>query len=276
MKVAIFFAVYERLGVLKIFLDGLDRLKKDHPDIEWIPFGVYTNDDEGEILKKRKIHSLQYSNEFLGRKKNAGLKALMELDWDYMMEMGSDDLVRSELIDIYKPLWEQGVNVFGTNSCYFIETCTGKVAKWKHNYAIGAGRCIKRSVFVGFGQSIKVRCLGSYGGEVSLSKGQVEIYPYVLANKLIDSGMCELVKDMREPFGLWTDTRNIALDGDSEFRLGVNGFGVKVLDLEPMVVDIKSGHNIHSFDRFTVCDKTLDDVLVCFSKKEADGIRKLR
>lgn len=272
MRVAIYFAVYKRLPILKLCLEGIERLKKDHKDIEFIPFAVYSNLNEKKMLDRYGVRSLKHSNEYLGRKKNAGLKSLLKLDWDYMMEMGSDDLINSKLIDLYKPLWEEGVEVFGINSCYFIESSTGRVAYWKHHYAIGAGRCFKRDVFDGLGIRWKVRYLNSIPG---FGKGKEQEYCVSTAKSLVDGGVCEKLEEVKEPFGLWTDTKNIALDGDSEHRLGMNGFSVRVLDVDDvMVIDIKSDQNIHKFQAFNECDKGLKEVLKDFS--ERDGVWKLR
>jgi len=96
--------VHGRLEVLRVFLNGLQRLFDRHKDIEWLPFGVYSDDREGEILKRYGVRSLKFCNKYLGRKKNAGMRELLKLDWDYVLELGSDDLIDPELINIYKPL----------------------------------------------------------------------------------------------------------------------------------------------------------------------------
>ena len=277
MKVAIYFAVYKRLKVLKIFLDGLERLKEENKDIEFIPFAVYSNDDEGIILKEYGVRSLKFDNEYLGRKKNAGLKEVLKLDWDYLLELGSDDLVSSKLIDFYRPRWEAGDSCFGISSCYFIDSATGRVAFWKHNYAIGAGRCIKRSVLDTLGHRRKVRYLECAVGENECNGAGAEvIYVSHIADRLIKNGLCEFIEDVNEPFGLWSDKRQIALDSDSQFILGINGYHVKALDVgdEVMIIDIKGDGNLHPFEKFEVCDK--ENVLDGFSDKEIDGIRQIR
>ena len=275
MKVAIYFAVYKRLEILNICLDGIERLKKDHPDIDFIPFAVYSNLSEKNLLDRYGVRSLKHDNGYLGRKKNAGLKALMQLDWDYMMEIGSDDLINSKLIDVYRPLWEKGEDAFGVRACYFIDAKTGRVAFWKHDYALGAGRCLRKGIFEGLGRRMKIRMKNSIPGA---GKGKELIFINAIAKMYTNPGIAELVEEINEPFGLWSDTENIALDGDSQFRLGTNGIHVKGLDLgeEVMVIDIKNGMNIHSFDKFKVCEKSEKEVLMDFSKKEQDGIWELR
>lgn len=269
MRIAIYFAVHRRLDILKTFLKGLERLQQDHEDIEFIPFAVYSSDDEGEILKG--VRSLKHDNEYLGRKKNAGLRELLKLDWDYMIEVGSDDLLSSDLIDFYRPYFDQGVKVFGIRECYFVEMSTGKVAHWVHDYAIGAGRCFKRSVFDDLGGCWRVRYLrGLTGDNYCISSGTIENMPIYKAKRFIDGGLCELVDDVSKPFDMWTDTRQEALDGDSEFRLGMNGVNVKVLEVDrPMVVDMKTEENLHRFSDFKESDISIEWLI-------DNGFRELR
>ena len=276
VKVAIYFACYKRLPVLKIFLDGLERIKRENKDIKFLPFAVYTGKAEGDLLKKYKIRSLKFPNKYLGRKKNAGLKELMKLEWDYLLELGSDDLISSNLIKLYKPYWKAGENCFGVNSCYFVESSTGRVAYWSHDYAIGAGRCIKRTVFNGFNERVKVRYLHSISGDVKGGKGKVAYFTKSVVDRMGKN--VEILEVQKNPFGLWSDKRQIALDADSSFRLGVNGFHVKVIETgkEVLVIDIKSGENIHDFTAFETCDMGMKELFRGFSNKEADGVWKLR
>lgn len=273
---AIYFACYKRIEILEIMLNGLERIKRQHKDIEFLPFAVYSNKPEGDLLKKYGVRSLKFSNKYLGRKKNAGLKELMKLEWDYLLELGSDDLISGKLIDLYKPLWEKVEDCFGVNACYFLDGKTGKVAHFSHDYAIGAGRCIKKTVFKGFNKRVKVRFLHSVGGEMTVGKGKEMIFTRKIADRMGKN--VEIIEEQNEPFGLWSDKKQIALDADSAFRLGANGFGVKVIDAEKeiLVIDIKSDENIHSFEGFDEIKITQKKLFKGLSKKEINGIRKLR
>ena len=256
-------------------LDGLERVKRENKDIEFLPFAVYTTKGEGELLKEYGVRSLKFPNKYLGRKKNAGLKALMKLEWDYLLELGSDDLISGKLIDLYKPYWKDGEPCFGIDSCYFIESKTGQVAYWSHDYAIGAGRCIKRTVFDGFGQRVKVRYLHSISGNMKGGKGKVALFTKKVADRMGKN--VEIIERQDEPFGLWSDKRQIALDADSTFRLGTNGFHVKVIKTgtDILVIDIKSGENIHGFKAFEPCTMGMKELFKDFSKKESDGVWQL-
>ena len=278
VKVAIFFACHKRLEVLKICLDGIERLKRENKDIEFVPFAVYSGKAEGDLLEKYKVRSLKFSNEYLGHKKNAGLKELMKLDWDYMLEIGSDDIISSKLIEMYKPLWERGDNCFGVRSCYFIEPSTGRASFWSHEYAIGAGRCIKKTVFDGWGRRVKIKFTRSISGETSMPKGKEMTYTRKVADRFVNGGLAKVIEEHDEPFGLWSDQKQMALDDDSRFRLGTNGFHVQVIETGtvPMVIDIKTKDNIHAFSDFEPCNIGIGDILKDYSKEERDGIWKLR
>jgi len=276
LKLAIFFAAYKRLPILKICLDGIKRLKAAHKDIEFVPFCVYSNDDEGALLKKYNVSSLKFCNDFLGAKKNAGLKALMGLKWDYMMEIGSDDLVNDKLIDVYRPYFNEGEESFGVSSCYFVDAMTGRVAFWINNYAIGAGRCIKRSVFENFNKKYVVIFRHSVTGTEHVGKGAKMVLTYKVAAKYMNSDLVKVQEIIEGDFGLWTPTKQSALDADSAFNLNANAVNIKIVDVgrEPMIVDIKSTQNIHKFTHFEQTDIGFKELLSNFSKKESDGIWK--
>ena len=39
---------------------------------------------------------------YLGAKKNAGLKEAIKIDFDYLLEMNSDDVIFDELLELYE------------------------------------------------------------------------------------------------------------------------------------------------------------------------------
>lgn len=98
-----------------------------------------------------KRHGFKYcvaSNDYLGAKMNAGIAASLELDYDYLMNFGSDDLIHAKTFSIYKPYADRGVLMFGLRGIYFINTKTQKTLYYyyKQPFAVGAGRMIHKNV----------------------------------------------------------------------------------------------------------------------------------
>ena len=82
----------------------------------------------------------------LGKKKNAGLIAAQQIDFDYLMEIGSDDLVTNELLNQYLDYCGK-YDFFGISDAAYIESETGYCRRLTtNNSTYGAGRMISRKV----------------------------------------------------------------------------------------------------------------------------------
>lgn len=91
-----------------------------------------------------KIYS---SNKQLGKKLNDGIEYASRFNYDYIMNMGSDDLIHPGLIDKYLPFIKANVPVMGVSSLYFLKKNEDPVFFFYYNtpHVIGAGRMIHRS-----------------------------------------------------------------------------------------------------------------------------------
>lgn len=87
-----------------------------------------------------KVPYCWFPNEQLGAKWNHGLKQAEKYEWDYLVTLGSDDIVKQSLFDLYDSI-DQDVLI--TDKIYFIEVSTGRAALLTRG-RIGAGRRISR------------------------------------------------------------------------------------------------------------------------------------
>lgn len=275
IKIVIYFAVHRRLEALKVCLAGIERLKRYAPERFQIDtFAVCSAKDESKVLRKAGVKHIIFPNDPLGAKKNAGLRRALEFEWDYLMELGSDDLLTSDILDLYEPLMQEGKMAFGINSCWFYQVASGKVAYFKNDYAIGAGRCFKRSLFDKLGDNLVVRYKASFVTPFgNHGRNVIAVVPRFFANTIIRAGLAEMLYDQRQPLEFWTPQRQRSLDGDSMVRLNSQGIAVDYIDIErPYCLDIKTGININGFERF---DTVEYDILNHFPN-ERDAIRRLR
>lgn len=140
-KVLIFLAAWRRPAITEICFMGIERLRSR--------FGVdalcVISEPEMAILcDKYGIDYTFFSNDHLGAKKNAGLRACRDRQFDYLMEIGSDDLVFDELFDLYTPYMDAGVPVFGVKDVIYIDSETGSCRRLQSHVTYGAGRMISR------------------------------------------------------------------------------------------------------------------------------------
>lgn len=146
-KVVVFTPVWGRHEILKRWAEGVNRIKNYWPDIiEIIPLCIVSNQEDKEIVQSFGFGWCEAENLPLGRKHNAGLDFLRKLDFDYILQLGSDDVISNEYLHYILPLMIDEVDMFGVGSLYFAEPKTKKACRFDlsthANTVIGAGRCI--------------------------------------------------------------------------------------------------------------------------------------
>ena len=93
---------------------------------------------------------VEVSNDDLGHKMNVGVEAVMRMDFDYMMNLGSDDIINERLFEIYKPYFEKRTPMFGITKATFIDTVSNECKVCDYQILIGAGRAIRTDLIEQF------------------------------------------------------------------------------------------------------------------------------
>jgi glycosyltransferase involved in cell wall biosynthesis len=144
IKLLIYLAVWKRPQITELCFMGINRLMK-HPDYDIQALAVISEDEMKPLCDRYGINYVYAENTPLGRKKNIGLKHAKEFDFEYMMEIGSDDLVFDDLLNKYKPFINKN-HFFGINDFAFIDTETNLCRRQRNKGYYGAGRMISRYV----------------------------------------------------------------------------------------------------------------------------------
>jgi hypothetical protein len=158
MKTLIYIPCWKRPEILTYCLIGLNNLYKLNTNIE-VAFVLSENDPCFYVLQNtikdnldknivRYIIKLPF-NDPLGLKMNEGLKQVEKIDFDYLMNLGSDDLLNPLIFSIYEPYFAKKTLYFGVNHAFFIDFYTKKTVKMRLNdsfVVFGAGRMIHKSI----------------------------------------------------------------------------------------------------------------------------------
>lgn len=147
LTILTFTPVWQRPAVFEICLKGIKRLQQYKPDVFRIhPFFIVSEAEAARMCQKYGFDFLYYHNQPLGAKKNAGLDyALQMYGWDYMMEIGSDDIINNSYLDFVEPYLRAKTPQLCPHDVWFIDTITGKTAYWETDKVLGAGRMISRA-----------------------------------------------------------------------------------------------------------------------------------
>jgi len=204
MRVLVFTPVWKRPEITEVYCLGLLRLMKRF-DIK--PFCVVSPEDptyNKQLLDKYGFEYVEYKNQ-LGAKKNYGLEKAFELEWDYLMEMNSDDIVKNELMYTYLDLMAQGHDFIGLGNFAFYDSRTGESKEYSGQTVYGIARLYKRSAIEGLTlwDHTASRGMDNHSEGVLGAKG---IYPYVIKTDR------PLAFDIKSDVNLWSFDQ---MDGES-------------------------------------------------------------
>lgn len=115
---------------------------KTHPDYEIEAVAVISEESMIPLCEQYDVKYCFHENEPLGKKKNQGLKFCSQFDFDYLMEIGSDDLVTNDLLTHYKPYLSHGF--IGVRDLAYLDSETGICRRVQSTSTYGAGRIISR------------------------------------------------------------------------------------------------------------------------------------
>lgn len=124
---------------------GINRLRA-HPDFDIQALAVISEDSMIPICEKYGVDWVMHKNQPLGEKKNYGLMYAKKFDFDYLMEIGSDDLILNELLtDYIKYIGKH--DFFGITDSAYINSESGECRRLISRHSTyGAGRMIHRKV----------------------------------------------------------------------------------------------------------------------------------
>lgn len=142
-KLLIYLAVWQRPYITKICFNGIIRLR-NHPDYDIEVLAVISEESMIPICEQYAVKWVMYKNDPLGEKKNFGLQYAKNFEFDYMMEIGSDDLITNELLTHYLPYLKYGF--IGVKDVAYINTETGECRRLQSKSTYGAGRIISRKI----------------------------------------------------------------------------------------------------------------------------------
>lgn len=142
-KIMILLPIWGRMNITELCLSNLKKLKEDY-DIEVL---CVISEQWAKLMAfKYGFKWCEVSNDDLGHKMNYGIEKALKYDFDYLMNLGSDDIITKELLDEYKEHMESNSPMFGITKVCFFDSKTKELKEVNYGHLIGAGRMIRRDV----------------------------------------------------------------------------------------------------------------------------------
>ncbi len=257
MKILAFVAVWKRPEITRRCFEGIKRLN--------IPlFAVVSEDWAEDLCKEFKAKYIRTPNKPLGRKLNKGLEKALEQDFDYLLTIGSDNLINPELLKVYDYYMKKGTGLIGVDKLYFHKEGEVKHVDYQLQI-IGAARMISRKALATAHQ-VKVRFLKSVGGVIDGRPMEEKFIPVHRAINGDRSGILEIIGEPE--IRLWDEDRERGFDGNSNMKLIHDQVCNKCIDTGkyPYVLDMKSEDNIWGYDEVPGEVAEYEYVMRCFQE----------
>jgi hypothetical protein len=126
--------LWKRPAITRICLQTLQYFEQDI-------LCIVSRTEDAELCQELGVDYCWYPNEQLGAKWNHGLFISKPMKWDYLVTLGSDDIVKESLFDFY----QTNQDVLITDKIHFVDIYTGR-ATITTRARVGAGRRISRRV----------------------------------------------------------------------------------------------------------------------------------
>lgn len=148
IKLAIVSAVWKRPEVFEMFAAGVHKLERTcDMDITVIIAGSEGKRSQS-MVERHGFKYVEVPNEPLATKVNAPMLIARHLKIDYVLCVGSDDIVSPGLMKVYESYMRAGIDYIGVTDFYFYDLTTKRAAYWggytdkRKGHTAGAGRLI--------------------------------------------------------------------------------------------------------------------------------------
>lgn len=152
MRIVIPTCMWQRPAVFEVYARGIRRLRRSSKhEIVAIMCG-----SEGEVseslARKHGFPYIEFQNRPLGAKYNARMLFASAFDPDYVLMLGSDDIISTDLLKAYEKEMEKGTDFMGILDLYIYNVAT-KQTTYCQGYTnervgetVGVGRCLSRNL----------------------------------------------------------------------------------------------------------------------------------
>lgn len=153
MKIIVLTAVWKRHELFRIFKQGFNRINKDsNHELTLVTIG-------SEEIKFSSNH-VETENKPLSNKWQKGIDYIKDMEFDYVLMLGSDDIVCSKLLKVYTKSMEESIDLIGLIDCYFLDSRDSTFKFWqgyknhRRGESIGMARMISKRLIEKMGWKV--------------------------------------------------------------------------------------------------------------------------
>lgn len=259
VKLLILTCVWKRHELSRLFFSYYEKLgKKLSPDID---IQIIAVGSEGEISRsiceEYGVHYLEYPNQPLSDKWQAGLNYARSFDFDALVVLGSDDFICEDTFRFYSKKVSKGALFLGFQDCYLHDFSSQKTIYWKGYGASNEQQSQPHRVgeTIGLGRVLRRELLEFMDFDLWEGMGANKSLDGIMKNKIIGKTGFLPVKPVH---GV-----DLTMN-DVNYSLGMLSYRLK--DLGLFGVDVKVSDNVTAFEKYITSTNVYDDVTLEFSK----------
>lgn len=144
MKIHILIPLWKRPEVTKFCFDGLEKLRSEI-EYETEVSCVISEEFYKAECDSRGYHWIEHENDPLGRKINAGVRSTLAYQYDYLMIMNSDNVIKKELLEVYRPFFESMNPFFGVQRVTYVNFKTLEARDYLYEFSVlGIAKMVSR------------------------------------------------------------------------------------------------------------------------------------
>jgi len=217
MKLVIITGVWQRPEVFEMFARATKKLKHEDVEIKVVVAGSEGKKTE-KAVTSHGFYYMEVPNQPLAEKMNATVEGAKQLEADYVLCVGSDDIITQELLDIYVEQMKAGVDFVGVLDWYFFDTVSKRFAywggyreQWRKGHTCGAGRLLSKRLLEQWGWAIwenRHSTILDTSMQQKLEKTKHKSYIFSLKEKGVLAFDIKSATNMT-PFQLWDNTKYI-------------------------------------------------------------------
>ena len=148
--------VWGRPEVTEYYIKGLKITQNKLKNVfNFINIIVDSDESNLSLFKNDKTFNYyNYPNQPVSNKWNFALSKCRDFEYDYVLMMGSDDLISPEVLHKYKDFIDSEYEYIGLTDLFVYNTLTEKFYYWsgykinsgRHGESLGLGRCIRKNI----------------------------------------------------------------------------------------------------------------------------------
>lgn len=151
MRLGVLTCVWKRHEIYEIYIDFIKRISKIK-GLEVVPLSICSESNSVWLSANNDIEFSVFQNQPLASKWSHGMNVMKGMNVDYVLCLGSDDVMCNDTIKLYLEKMNQGIDFIGLKDLYIYSQDLDRLVYWggyqgcRDGESSGLGRCLSKKL----------------------------------------------------------------------------------------------------------------------------------